>query len=90
MNSEEFLEEIKKQQMSKELDIIAEMQIENLRKIKEITRNALENLGSIYDEIKTKEVRNFLEKEMNGLGQLVMEIESQLDLIDTIVKEKRW
>lgn len=89
MNSEEFLEEIKKQQMSKELDIIAEMQIENLRKIKEITRNALENLGSIYDEIKTKEVRNFLEKEMNGLGQLVMEIESQLDLIDTIVKEKR-
>lgn len=87
MNSEEFLEMIKNKQINKELEIVGEVQIKNLKRIIEVAKESLENLGMIYDEIKTKEVRDELEMQMNKLGKMIMENEAHLEIIEKITKE---
>jgi len=90
MNSEEFLEMIKNKQINKELEIVGEVQIKNLKRIIEVAKESLENLGMIYDEIKTKEVRDELEMQMNKLGKMIMENEAHLEIIEKITKEIKW
>lgn len=89
MDSSEFLKSIMNEQFEKDLMKIGEMQSENLKKIIVVAKESLENLGKIYDEIKTPSVKKELERQMNNLGKLIMDNEGQLEVLETVIKGMR-
>ena len=88
MDSYEFLESIRNGQINRDLSIIDRMQRKNLDIITIAAKECLNNLGKIYDEIKTKDVRESLEKEMNRLGSTIMENEKEMERLDGIINGK--
>ena len=89
MDSSEFLKSIMNEQFEKDLMKIGETQSENLKKIIVVAKESLENLGKIYDEIKTPSAKKELERQMNNLGKLIMDNEGQLEVLETVIKGMR-
>ena len=89
MDSSEFLKSIMNEQFEKDIMKIGETQSENLKKIIVAAKESLENLGKIYDEIKTPSAKRELERQMNNLGKLIMDNERQLEVLETMIKEMR-
>lgn len=85
MDSYEFLESIRNGQINKDLSIIDKIQRKNLDIITIAAKECLNNLGKIHDEIKTKDVREDLEREMNRLGSTIMENEEEMERLDRII-----
>ena len=86
MDSSEFLKRMMDTQFEKDLMKIGETQSENLKKIIEAAKEGLENLGKIYDEIKTPSVKKELERQMNNLGKVIMDNEGQLEVLEIVIK----
>lgn len=85
--SSEFLKRMLSGKISKELEMLSNVQIRNMNMVNEATKKALENLGLLHDEIKTKVVREELEREMNNLASIIMENEREEERMRKILGE---
>lgn len=87
MDSKEFLELVMKKMIESDLDRITRVQIKNLEIINRAAKECLENLGKEHDNIKTREVKETLESEMNRLAKTIMENDEEYKRLKEEIKK---
>lgn len=86
MESNDFIESIINGQINKDMQLLMTVQKENMEIMQESSKIVLENYGKIYDEIKTKDIRQELERSMSVLAKVMLDNEKEIERLENKLK----
>lgn len=86
MESNDFIESIINGQINKDMQLLITVQKENMEIMQESSKTVLENYGKIHDEIKTKDIRQELERSMSVIAKVMLDNEKEIEKLENKLK----